>query len=212
LAGETKTCGHCQRELPIECFPFRCGNKKKIRRHLCRSCKVKDDVRRAKAKRDADPERAAGLAERNVRRATAAGRYREHARKAWSIRADKRRANRTAVIEMMGGRCEVCGFYGDACCYDLHHIDPSTKSFKFALMRFSHLAPNLMAEVAKCALLCCVCHREHHAGSVKVIRRCNDGSLEVTGEPSMLAYTLASMSEGSTDPSNSANLHVMACS
>jgi hypothetical protein len=60
--------------------------------------------------------------------------------------------------------CQVCGYQGENG-IELHHIDPSTKIAEVARLIsgcFSH--HSVVAEIAKCAALCSICHKEIHAG------------------------------------------------
>lgn len=79
----------------------------------------------------------------------------------------KRRHNiKLQAIEYKGGRCEICRY--DKCkeALDFHHRDPSQKdpNIRGALTRRGLHLEDLKPELDKCALLCCRCHREVHAG------------------------------------------------
>lgn len=55
----------------------------------------------------------------------------------------------------------------DSACLDFHHVDPSTK--KFSVCRAMHQGRSekiILAEIAKCIVLCANCHRKHHASEV----------------------------------------------
>lgn len=69
------------------------------------------------------------------------------------------------AISALGGQCEHCGkiypgheFY----LYDFHHIDPSEKATKSLNIVSDEL---FWAEIRKCILLCCECHRRLHWGN-----------------------------------------------
>ena len=56
--------------------------------------------------------------------------------------------------------CQMCGIKGlPACCYDLHHRDPSTKEFDIGKNLASLRAERIWKEVAKCDVICANCHR-----------------------------------------------------
>ena len=57
--------------------------------------------------------------------------------------------------------CVSCGHdvYEDL---DYHHIDPSTKIATVADMLGAYGRPKILAEMAKCEVLCKKCHRNHH--------------------------------------------------
>ena len=63
---------------------------------------------------------------------------------------------REILIEKLGGKCVEC------CCteaLEFDHIDPTTKSFNIAA-GYTKPKEVLLAEVAKCQLLCNKCHIE----------------------------------------------------
>jgi hypothetical protein len=55
--------------------------------------------------------------------------------------------------------CEACGTKTGQ--LDYHHVDPSTKSFWIA-SNLGRAWPVILAEVAKCQVLCQPCHRRAH--------------------------------------------------
>lgn len=63
-----------------------------------------------------------------------------------------------------GRACERCGF-SDPRALDFHHRDPSTKLFAVARAPTEKGSKaTVLAEVAKCIVLCANCHRiEHHS-------------------------------------------------
>ena len=71
-------------------------------------------------------------------------------------------AQKQRALDLLGGKCQTCGY--DKCpnALDFHHRDPLTKNKTVAdlLHRDWELVE---AEVAKCDLLCANCHRELHA-------------------------------------------------
>ena len=62
-------------------------------------------------------------------------------------------ARRNRLIEMLGGECVRCGATEGL---EFDHIDPSTK--KFTISGLSRAWDDLVAEAAKCQLLCEPCH------------------------------------------------------
>tara|TARA_R110000850_G_scaffold116636_6_gene232574 strand:- start:3 stop:377 length:375 start_codon:yes stop_codon:yes gene_type:complete len=81
----------------------------------------------------------------------------------------KREANRIKkkqLVSLAGGKCEVCGYSKCDSALEFHHRDPSQKSF--AISESKRSFKNLLAESKKCALLCANCHRELHAGLLKL--------------------------------------------
>ena len=73
---------------------------------------------------------------------------------------------RRKLVELAGGECVECGLKHNSkntVVFDLHHKDPSTKEFNLNANTFNRLAWNkILAEAAKCEILCANCHRLHH--------------------------------------------------
>lgn len=77
-----------------------------------------------------------------------------------------RRRNKERAIEGFGGKCGHCGLVDHPDVYDFHHLDPSSKEFHLSQgIRSWNVAKE---ELAKCALLCAVCHRKYHAGVIEL--------------------------------------------
>lgn len=57
--------------------------------------------------------------------------------------------------------CERCGF-NDPRALTFHHRDPSTKSFPIATYAWKVSWERLVAEIAKCDVLCANCHMIEH--------------------------------------------------
>lgn len=92
--------------------------------------------------------------------------YRQKRGKAPKPINDFAQARNAALIQSikLASRCLFCGEDRPQC-LDFHHRDPSTKRYTIAAMRVGRYAtPALMAEVAKCVILCANCHRLVHAG------------------------------------------------
>lgn len=60
-------------------------------------------------------------------------------------------------------KCTRCGYDKYKGVIDFHHRDPTQKDFVIA-SRSSISKKKLMNEVAKCVILCKICHGELHAG------------------------------------------------
>ena len=60
-------------------------------------------------------------------------------------------------------RCERCG-ETEPDCLQFHHRDPASKSFNLstAASLGNYSRERLLAEVAKCEVLCANCHLKHH--------------------------------------------------
>lgn len=74
----------------------------------------------------------------------------------------KRRLRRKAeLVAAAGGQCVDCRYATCLAALEFHHCDATTK--EFGVGNFSGSFERLLAEVAKCDLLCANCHRQHHA-------------------------------------------------
>ena len=76
-----------------------------------------------------------------------------------------RKNTKVRLVQGFGGCCNKCGY--DRCneALDLHHLDPSNKSFGFGQVMANPKKWDLLVEEAKkCILLCRNCHSEFHAG------------------------------------------------
>lgn len=70
------------------------------------------------------------------------------------------------LIEYKGGKCQVCGYNKCEQALEFHHIDSTQKEFDISSNSYSFEKMKLEAD--KCALLCANCHREVHAGFIKL--------------------------------------------
>ncbi len=62
------------------------------------------------------------------------------------------------------GKCELCHYTNDDCIFlfDYDHIDPKTKIAAISeMIRLGYSWSEIKAEIQKCRLLCCNCHRIH---------------------------------------------------
>ena len=80
------------------------------------------------------------------------------------------RRNRARWYEIIGSACITCGYSKSTAALDFHHRDPSEKLFAIA-PKLNAINPDscksgvrdqILAEVAKCDLICANCHRERH--------------------------------------------------
>ena len=81
------------------------------------------------------------------------------------------RERKDILVASRGGKCEHCPqSYIYSGVYDFHHKDPKKKDFTIGGARYKtrHNKKKMQAELDKCVLLCCRCHREVHAGVTKL--------------------------------------------
>jgi len=82
----------------------------------------------------------------------------EHARKYQMERRDVRKQK---LVDHFGDKCDDCGGTFPVCCYDFHHINPSTKEFEIA-PRMNAAWDTILTEAKKCVMICSNCHRIRH--------------------------------------------------
>lgn len=73
-----------------------------------------------------------------------------------------RRRRKSNLVQVLGGKCLLCGFDTFQEALDFHHINPEEKEFNFA-SNIKSLEAQLQ-ELKKCILVCSNCHRGIHAG------------------------------------------------
>ena len=80
------------------------------------------------------------------------------------------RLARTSKIEkiqsIVGIDCWICGYNECWKAMDFHHVDADTKLFPLTTRELQFGWDKIESELKKCALLCCRCHREFHAGMI----------------------------------------------
>jgi len=84
---------------------------------------------------------------------------REQAKKAYQRRFQWFKSYTSGLV------CSRCG-ESDGSCLDFHHIDPYQKLFNVSAIGYKKSKNTVMAEIAKCAVLCANCHRKLHAGVI----------------------------------------------
>ena len=64
--------------------------------------------------------------------------------------------------------CDACGDTFPHQCMDFHHKDPEEKSFTISASG-NDKRELLEAEIAKCYVLCCMCHRKIHSNLLTIL-------------------------------------------
>jgi hypothetical protein len=132
---ETRTCGRCRRTLPVSSFA-RYGSGYQA---YCRECKKQYDADWYKANK--------------------------------ARRKDKVRADRRDYVDWLdslkeGKPCADCGGVYPPYVMEWHHLPGSEKKLVVAdTRRASFSRARILAEIAKCELVCANCHRERTFGS-----------------------------------------------
>lgn len=92
---------------------------------------------------------------------------------------DHRRRRKLRAIEHMGRTCQGCGRDGHPAIFEFHHWNAAEKDFGISKTGIPHKWETVLAELAKCVMLCANCHREVHAG----VREIFDDGLLGLAEP-----------------------------
>lgn len=79
-----------------------------------------------------------------------------------------RKTARKILVENMGGKCLVCSYSSETAALDFHHLDPKIKKYEVSTLLAYKSWKRASDEARKCVILCCRCHREHHAGAVEI--------------------------------------------
>ena len=78
-----------------------------------------------------------------------------------------RRRRKINLINVLGGKCQICGFNSFPDALEFHHEDPNEKDYGLASKGTCHDIETDLNEVRKCFLLCANCHRGIHCGYYK---------------------------------------------
>jgi hypothetical protein len=86
----------------------------------------------------------------------------KYSHKCWSCTVSHRRfALRERARNLLGGKCEICGYNKCSQALVFHHKNPEEKKFEIS-SGWSRKWETIKEEVLKCKLLCCRCHTELH--------------------------------------------------
>lgn len=80
----------------------------------------------------------------------------------------RRKRLRQMAVDLLGGKCVVCGYCRDIHALDFHHLDESSKKFGLSDRGLTRSWEKTKEEVLKCVLLCANCHREAHSGYISL--------------------------------------------
>ena len=71
-------------------------------------------------------------------------------------------------VEYKGGKCNCCGYSKCSGALEFHHLDPNKKDFSIAAKGHCTAWEKVVKELDKCVMVCANCHREIHAGLIKI--------------------------------------------
>jgi hypothetical protein len=74
---------------------------------------------------------------------------------------DYRRKRKKVLIDLKGGKCEICGYNKSIWALHFHHLDNEKKDFKISSSNPRKIEKDIQ-EVEKCILVCANCHAELH--------------------------------------------------
>lgn len=80
----------------------------------------------------------------------------------------RRRKLRQMAVDLLGGKCVVCGYCRDIKALDFHHLDENQKEFGLSDRGLTRSWEKIKVEALKCVLLCANCHREVHSGYISL--------------------------------------------
>lgn len=69
---------------------------------------------------------------------------------------------KAAAIKYLGGKCVICGWYGNQAALQFHHQNPNEKDFIIGNVA-NKSWDSIKVELQKCVLLCANCHMITHS-------------------------------------------------
>lgn len=69
------------------------------------------------------------------------------------------------AVDLLGGKCCICGYNKCLWALDFHHTDPTQKDFSISSKK---MKSEIEKELKKCRLVCRNCHSEVHAGVTQI--------------------------------------------
>lgn len=80
------------------------------------------------------------------------------------ITSEFRRRRKANLINVCGGKCNICGYDKTTAALEFHHIHPELKEYSISQNGNCHNIQKDLEETKKCILVCANCHREIHSG------------------------------------------------
>jgi hypothetical protein len=80
--------------------------------------------------------------------------------KSYAYRLKNKRQSIIDLKQKYGGKCSLCGYNRCLTSLHFHHLDPSEKEAKVAVLLNNGSKKQALAEAKKCILVCSNCHGE----------------------------------------------------
>lgn len=80
----------------------------------------------------------------------------------------RRKVIKARAVAFKGGKCQICDYATCIDALDFHHVEPEHKDFSISDYGHSRSWERVQNELLKCILVCANCHREIHAGLIKL--------------------------------------------
>jgi len=87
--------------------------------------------------------------------------YLKNREKIYQRKMQRRWRIKRTIVEMMGGKCSICGYNKCINALEFHHKGKEKDAAIFELIKNSS-EQNVLKEVQRCILVCANCHREAH--------------------------------------------------
>lgn len=78
-----------------------------------------------------------------------------------------RQETKRKLVDLKGGKCQVCGYKKYVGALQFHHLNPDEKEFTIAENYVSNI-DRIMKEINKCILVCGNCHAEIEGGLINI--------------------------------------------
>ncbi len=79
----------------------------------------------------------------------------------YKFQKERWKKRKIEAINLLGGKCNVCGYCKNYAAMEFHHLNPNEKDSDWAKTKEKSWV-KIVEELKKCVLLCSNCHRETH--------------------------------------------------
>jgi hypothetical protein len=87
--------------------------------------------------------------------------YLKNKSRIYAQKLGRRRKLKLELIQLLGGKCNICGYSKSPAAFDFHHAKGDKENLISIMIKDSS-KEKLLKEANKCILLCANCHRELH--------------------------------------------------